>query len=265
MVNGMWDVAIDHWKAKDWQELAAENGDILALRLLHELWAVGFPKAGVPPNPDKSMDYLVQAARKGNGIAQYKYGKTQPTDSKSIVTWMTLSAAIGCALAQRNLGSQYYMYSPSKDENDPKSVGIQNVHLSQSLYWLKKAALQGEKEAQQRYVSVLLNARALELGEQLMRLGTVPFPRPCLFWCEFLSDEMKASVCNLVAEKTQRDGEGRANPMKILDQCACCGRPRGNVCNIQRCGKCRGIGYCGRACQTKHWKMGHKRDCKVPL
>jgi TPR repeat protein len=130
-LNGQW-----HVGCCDRQELAPENGDILALRLLHEHW-VGFPKAGVPPNPDKSMEYLLRAARKGNGIAQYKYGKTQPTDSKSIVTWMTLSAAQGCALAQRDLGSQYYMYSPSKNENDPKSVGIQNVHLSQSLCWLK--------------------------------------------------------------------------------------------------------------------------------
>jgi hypothetical protein len=48
MVHGVWDVAIDHWNAKrHWLELAAENGDILAMRLIHELWAVSFRKAEV--------------------------------------------------------------------------------------------------------------------------------------------------------------------------------------------------------------------------
>jgi MYND finger len=40
--------------------------------------------------------------------------------------------------------------------------------------------------------------------------------------------------------------------------CECC-RAKGATVVIRRC---KAVGYCGRDCQKKHWKMGHKADCQ---
>jgi MYND finger len=46
--------------------------------------------------------------------------------------------------------------------------------------------------------------------------------------------------------------------------CGCCGNPAGEGVTIGCCARCKAIGYCGRECQRKHWKMGHKIDCARP-
>jgi hypothetical protein len=30
---------------------------------------------------------------------------------------------------------------------------------------------------------------------------------------------------------------------------------------LQRCSRCLSVRYCGKACQKKHWKSGHKKEC----
>jgi MYND finger len=41
-------------------------------------------------------------------------------------------------------------------------------------------------------------------------------------------------------------------------KCACCGKAETEA--IRRCVRCKAVGYCGKDCQTKHWKMGHNID-----
>jgi MYND finger len=43
-------------------------------------------------------------------------------------------------------------------------------------------------------------------------------------------------------------------------QCGCCAK---KTRDLQKCAICKSVGYCGKKCQTTHWKMGHKRDCKA--
>ena len=38
--------------------------------------------------------------------------------------------------------------------------------------------------------------------------------------------------------------------------CANCAMPAAH-----RCGGCRAVEYCGRACQEQHWEGGHKSEC----
>mmetsp|Transcript_21260 Transcript_21260/g.40112 ORF Transcript_21260/g.40112 Transcript_21260/m.40112 type:complete len:111 (+) Transcript_21260:814-1146(+) len=48
--------------------------------------------------------------------------------------------------------------------------------------------------------------------------------------------------------------------------CACCKKDA--VCfsgNLQQCGSCKAVWYCGRGCQVKHWNDGHKIDCITVL
>ena len=40
-------------------------------------------------------------------------------------------------------------------------------------------------------------------------------------------------------------------------RCECCGTEGANKC----CAACKDTWYCGRECQAKHWKAGHKTKC----
>ena len=50
----------------------------------------------------------------------------------------------------------------------------------------------------------------------------------------------------------------------IEQKCANCG-VTAEECgqrDLKRCAQCHVVSYCGKECQTKHWKQGgHKRDC----
>jgi hypothetical protein len=35
------------------------------------------------------------------------------------------------------------------------------------------------------------------------------------------------------------------------------------VRELRYCGGCRGVMYCGRACQRAHWRAGHRRACAL--
>ena len=47
-----------------------------------------------------------------------------------------------------------------------------------------------------------------------------------------------------------------------LRQCSFCARfQRVGEKKFQKCAKCQPVRYCGRDCQLKHWKAGHKKEC----
>merc|ERR1712034_198780 len=41
-----------------------------------------------------------------------------------------------------------------------------------------------------------------------------------------------------------------------------CKKVEPQVGAFKHCGKCRLKYYCSKKCQTKHWKNGHKEECK---
>merc|ERR1712096_261091 len=45
--------------------------------------------------------------------------------------------------------------------------------------------------------------------------------------------------------------------------CFGCGMPEGtNGMKLHHCAGCAAAVYCSKECQKKHWKAGHKLDCK---
>jgi hypothetical protein len=55
--------------------------------------------------------------------------------------------------------------------------------------------------------------------------------------------------------------------------CANCGKPEGTAVvgsamptlTLKDCSRCKLVGYCGKECQTQHWKTGgHKEFCLTP-
>ena len=44
--------------------------------------------------------------------------------------------------------------------------------------------------------------------------------------------------------------------------CAACGEAASATLKLQQCNACRSVAYCGRDCQSSHWRE-HKRRCKA--
>ena len=64
-----------------------------------------------------------------------------------------------------------------------------------------------------------------------------------------------------MATKTKKKGSV-APETKV---CANCLAPQAhNGVNLRPCSKCGLADNCGRACQTAHWKAGHKQFCVAP-
>jgi hypothetical protein len=51
-------------------------------------------------------------------------------------------------------------------------------------------------------------------------------------------------------------------------KCACCGKTDLDLAKLNKtlvlCAKCKGVWYCGRECQKKSWKGGHRKSCGRP-
>jgi TPR repeat protein len=53
-------------------------------------------------------------------------------------------------------------------------------------------------------------------------------------------------------------------PMPVSRDCAGCGAKEGTIAGVpnhRSCAKCHMVFYCGRSCQVKDWKNGHKEAC----
>ena len=46
------------------------------------------------------------------------------------------------------------------------------------------------------------------------------------------------------------------------DVCAQCAAKSSIEKPLKACARCGSVFYCGRSCQSAHWKAGHKRSCK---
>jgi len=48
-------------------------------------------------------------------------------------------------------------------------------------------------------------------------------------------------------------------------KCAHCGRGAEHAVKLKLCPRCKGPFYCGKECQSEHWKKGHKERCMVKI
>ncbi len=55
------------------------------------------------------------------------------------------------------------------------------------------------------------------------------------------------------------DAEARTGSREIRRICAMCGV----TAYLVACAGCNRRHYCGKVCQKRHWKCGHKQDCEL--
>lgn len=234
MMKGQHGMRKDRWGAAEWLQKAADNGNVVAMTLLAEMWGKGFPEKGMPSCNEKKKAYYHQAARQGYFLAQYRYAELLGLDSKDSVLWLDLSAAQGFGMAQYWLGMRH-----------------QGKNSFKAVYWLKLAALQGEPNAQMAMVRNVIQAKMCSFDSQFGLVGHSAIPEAC-FWFE-----LAKSFAGVFFRNAPR-------PEQIqLNRCGCCGQPQHKGLRLKACKACKGIVYCGTECQKAHWKMGHKVDCAV--
>ena len=71
-----------------------------------------------------------------------------------------------------------------------------------------------------------------------------------------MDEELRASY---KAAKRANKQDRAKNP---IQKCAGCGTSK-PVTELQKCVKCLSVWYCNRSCQVRHWKNGHKKECKA--
>jgi MYND finger/Sel1 repeat len=232
----------DHLQAQEWYTLAADQGDAHAMQALADMWQMGFPEAipPLPTNQELADEYVASAAKNGSAEGQYRMAHRNESSSyehtifdEIAMIWYTLSAAQGYHLAQCALG-EAYMFGRFVEENAFKSI-----------YWVRKAAIQGWGPAQAFLVAQLPRTKALTYDGQFDVAGYSAIPEACFWYDE----------CTKNVDKCHQ----KPKWLQVV-QCGCCGKS-GKEQKLRRCKRCKSSGYCDTECQRKHWETGHKRDC----
>jgi TPR repeat protein len=237
----------DGIQAIHWLTLAAQQGDLDAQTGLGKVWLEG---ADVPISNDKALEFLLPAARKGHAVAQYLCGNIlsgKARTSEEALMWFTLSAAQGNPTGQWAMGDLF----------DFGKYGMPQAPFK-SLYWFKIASLQGDGSCQAR-MSLKLEIVKKSLFDGRHNIVGYSAEPEIHFWTQLVFDDM------------ERHGFAVDRELEYsVEKCGCCrsraGRGGGGSGSaeivIKRCVQCKSIGYCSKECQVKHWKMGHKTDCK---
>ena len=116
------------------------------------------------------------------------------------------------------------------------------------------AAKQGRADAQSNLGVLYYQGQGVEQSNETARE-----------WWVKATEQGQENAINMLQQLDK--AEGRTTPSFIPKpfECASCYRPHDPSENkLRPCNGCHRVYYCGRACQTKHWKReynGHKKNC----
>lgn len=81
----------------------------------------------------------------------------------------------------------------------------------------------------------------------------------CKMACHRMVPTLLISIIHEFAELEKKD-----NIRFECQPCQGCGQLESQPGDFKRCGGCKSVFYCGKKCQAKDWKAGHKQKCQVP-
>jgi MYND finger len=218
---------------------------------------------GVPQ--DKAWELALPAARNGNAAAQHICGMIAAERDEALdsLRWYILSAAQGYRGSEYEVGRLYYEEGTLVVS---EKLGLEKhfclVHegtictpdcLSQAHYWLKRAALQDFIPAQLHLTRVLMELKADLSDGNPNILGYSAHPES-FYWSHRAASNIRAKGMTVPADIPNYRCHDHA--------CANCKVAPSASVVIQICGHCKAVGYCSKNCQKKHWRLGHKVDCR---
>jgi TPR repeat protein len=236
------EVPVDVSAAADWFERAADQGNVPAIHHLGILYESEYPELAGKTHlsmEEKCNSCFLRAARLGHPWSQYMCAYLKGITNAEKVTWLALAVS-------QEYPEAMWVFSDLCYHGDlglPKSIFA-------SIYWLRKAALLIDRCAQMRLPERLIMAKAAIFDGAADLVGHSAIPE-AVFWFEQGSKNFKEA----------EDAEFVKPAVLSVTNCACCGISGSSATVIRLCAQCRAVGYCGKPCQAKHWKMGHRADC----
>lgn len=236
-------VPLDEVEAVRWFKLAADQGHPVAMYRYAQRLHRGSGGL-VVQNMPLAKEWYEKSAKAGVLEAQFDYGKLLAegtggvqVDLDEAMHYFRLAANQGEYRAQYALGWRY-----------ADGVGVDKDY-DMALYWCTKGADQGDVLSMFKAGQVLLLAAQEKYGDTQLP-GKSPIPR-ALNWY------YKAAAKGYEPAKKKI-----AKLDDILSSsCAHCGQSESTDKELARCTKCKASYFCGRACQNRHWKAGHRIDC----
>ena len=248
-------------------QLAADQRDPDAIRNIAQLhYGLHGVVKGLKKSLVKARTLMKESADLGNLAAQRNYammcrlGEGGPQDKTEAAHYYSLM------YSQKDSVSVKFNYDPG---TMPTSIveaayylgvyyyygnGDFSKNLSRALFYLEEAARKGERcRSLYMYIAACLMERyEHNYGRvDFMIPGYSPIPRV------FALYRKSAELGVTHSKEVQAQLEAHMKKM-----CANCGKEANTISvGLKACVRCRSSWYCGKECQTEHWKAGHKSDC----
>ena len=222
----------------------------------------------------KAKSYLLEAASAGDPIALYTLGNSFDTGSHKARKYYLLAADKGYLPAYERLSSMHLHGYDGKDSFRHASIatffdeqGTGSFHLgilhtllskktflkdvpleslSLSFYWMGKTKLIPNQDA---WIRKRLQSILVRLYKSWHPTST-PF---CYPGYSFLP------LAKRIMGDSPFDGDMARLNAEFKTHCFSCHKIDRK--NLRMCAGCKVFHYCGKACQLKHWRAGHKREC----
>ena len=214
----------------------------------------------------KAKKWARKAADKGNQEAQMVLAdiilkeeswSCDETYREEVYNLLSLAAFQGHHLGCLRLGEWYECYWTNSSDEEKVEKGI-----LLSLYWSAKAVelARDNNHCLSQLVCHLVVAMAKWHDRPFFMLESYP---------GYSHIPLCAWLTRRIA-KNQPRFEGQVDEYKYFQVimsttpwgfvCASCGSPYTEEFKV--CSRCKVFNYCSKECQVKHWKAGHKTDCK---
>ena len=228
-------------EAAKWFKAAAESGHPWSFSCYGRFLQNG--KGGIRKDFAKAKQMYELSMKYQNPMGYYHMGDMYETgngvkkDEKEAARLYRIGAELGFDAAQCSLGNCYDF-----------GIGV-TPNLEEALKWYLLAAEQGTN------TTAMMNSGATMMKIAQMRYGDTsivghsPIPR-AFFWLK-RADKLGERDARMIMQ--QIEGSCKSS-------CAQCNKSA-SMATLTRCAKCKLAHYCGKQCQTAHWKAGHKKDC----
>ena len=221
-------------KAINFFNLASEQGHPIAHNNLGLIYSNG---EGVPVDYEKALHYYKLAAEGGSTTAysnigiMYGHGLGVTKSDEKAFQNFKVAADKGDEVAQHNLGVCYY-----------NGVGVEK-DISLAIKYYTLSADQGYENAIKHLANVLI--------EETEKESKYLFEAIC----------RTKNALKIIKESDEDFTKFKDFIETSKTVCGGCGA-KDNKTNLLTCGRCKVIFYCNINCQKKHWKGGHKQECK---
>jgi hypothetical protein len=234
-------------------------------------WCGKFHELSVPKSTEKAKHMVRRGVDQGHPRSQWVLGDflQQKPDSGMADTeahrLFALSAYQGDIHGIGKLEQFYNEQYKNLEGNLNNSIQDSRECQLLSLYWTGRLCNKKEDEIPQES---FMFYRAKFVAEFAIAMQMLWHKRRC-FDLDPLTGyshiPFLASIASVVRKGCKH--EEVKNVMHFVNtwrqMCATCGKQGDKECVLKQCARCKAFFYCSKECQVKHWKAGHKVDCKA--